>query len=71
MGGLASGHPTLALTGLAPYGRPLLRKLITSEPYQNTFVNPPSYGPTLMSRLQQLQRQPIVPALEMAEGQQR
>jgi hypothetical protein len=71
MGGLASGHPTLALSGLAPYGRPLLRKLITSPGYQNTFVNPPSYGPSVMSRLQQLQRQPIVPALEMAEGQQR
>ena len=71
IGGVASGHPTLALAGLAPYGRPLLRKLLTSEPYQNTFVTPPSYGPTVMSRLQQLQRQPIVPALEMAEGQQR
>lgn len=68
-GAVATGHPMLALAGLAPYARPLARKLMTSEGYQNTFVKPPAYGPSTMSRLQQLQAAPAVQAAEMAEAQ--
>lgn len=68
-GAVASGHPMLALAALAPYARPLARKMMTSEGYQNTFVKPPQYGPSTMSRLQQLQAAPAVQAAEMAEAQ--
>lgn len=71
LAGLASGHPQLALAGALPYTRPMLRKLLTSEAYQNAAVNPPSYGPSTMSRLQQLQSLPSIQALEMAEGQRK
>lgn len=69
LGGLASGHPSLAIAGALPYARPLLRKLMTSKGYQDTFVNAPQYGPSAMSKLQQLQAMPSIQALEMSEGQ--
>lgn len=68
-GAVASGHPMIALAALAPYARPLARKLMTSEAYQKTFVNPPAYGPSTMSKLQELQAAPAVQAAEMAEAQ--
>lgn len=71
LGGIATGHPLVALGGLVPYARPMARKMMASDAYQNKFVNPEVFGPSLMSRLQQLQSKPVVPLLETAEGQQR
>lgn len=69
IGSIASGHPMLALAAAAPYTRPLLRKLMTSETYQKNFVNPPTYSPSVLSRLQELQNMPAIQAGEMAEAQ--
>lgn len=71
LGGIATGHPLVALGGLVPYARPMARKLMASEAYQNKFVNPQVFGPSVMSRLQQLQSSPTLQMLEMAEGQQK
>lgn len=55
--------------------RPAVRSTILSKLYQDNMVNPPSYGPSVSSRLQALlgeaQRQPLVPMTEMSEGQRK
>jgi hypothetical protein len=75
VGAVASGHPMLAIAGLAPYLRPAVRSAIMSKLYQESFTNPQIYGPSAASRLQALlgeaQRQPLVPLTEMSEGQRK
>lgn len=67
-GSVATGHPMMALASLAPYARPLARKLMNSEAYQKRFVNTPEYSPsTTMNKLQELQAAPVVRAAETAE----
>jgi hypothetical protein len=57
----------------AAAARPAVRSLVLSKPYQNTFVNPPNYGQSPLSRLAgmagRLQGQPLVPLSEIAQGQ--
>lgn len=69
LGGIATGHPLVALGGLVPYARPMARKLMASDAYQNKFVNPQVFGPSITSRLQQLQSNPTLQMLEMSEAQ--
>jgi hypothetical protein len=75
IGGMAASvlHNPQLLALIA--GRPILRSLITSKPYQTNLVSPPGYGPSVATRLQALlgdtQRNPLIPALEISEGQQR
>lgn len=70
-GAVATGQPLVALGAIAPYARPLLRKLITSDAYQKRMVNPKQSGPGVLTRLQELQGSSGVQAMEMAEGQRR
>jgi hypothetical protein len=55
--------------------RPAVRSVILSKLYQDGMVNPPSYGPSSLSSFQKLvgdsQRNQLVPAVEMSEGQRR
>ncbi len=73
IGGGASAllHNPLYLAASA--GRPSVRAGILSKPYQNAFVSPQEYGPSVLTRLgvsaADLQRQPLIPLSEIAEGQ--
>jgi hypothetical protein len=51
--------------------RPAVRSLVLSGPYQKSFVNPQSEGPSMGRMLLDTQRQPLIPLSEVAEGQRR
>lgn len=48
-GAMASGDTSGLAAGAIPFLRPGARGMILSRPYQGAFVNPPSYGPGLLS----------------------
>lgn len=63
-----TGHAALTPIALAPFARPLLRAGMASKPYQSFMVNPPSYAPSTLAILGELQKQPMTGALETAIG---
>ena len=63
-----TGHAALTPLALAPFARPLIRSGMASKPYQSTMVNPPSYGPSTMSILGNIQKDPFMAALETVLG---
>lgn len=58
---------------VAAGARPLIRSLITSDPYQRAAVGPPSHDVPAMIRLRDLiaNEPPLVPALGTSQGQRR
>lgn len=63
-----TGHAALTPLALAPFARPLIRSKMASKPYQSLMVKPPSYSPSTLAILGELQKNPTVAALEAVLG---
>lgn len=71
VGGIASTVMQNPAYLAAILGRPAIRSLITSKPYQKLMTGPQAYGPSTMSRLNDIQANPATQMIEMSAGQRK